>query len=363
MKKIKGNNVILGRQWLRGVVFITGLNCAFSVANAASGMAVESVLTPAPVVVDGVEDKQWALATPLKVVLNELPYEPNNGYKGLMETELEVRSLYDEEYIYFLYRWYDPTESLARFPWEKAADGSWKHLENKDSTLHENTYYEDKLSVYWDINQRGFIKKGCDKSCHMVEDGLLEGVKDTSAGRHYTLKDTETLDEWQWKGIRTNPNYQMDDGFVDNEHETNGKWGRHPDDSAGGGYYNNTNDTEFPAWVNGETKEPAPYWVMEAAKQAFVDTFQPGDRIGGVVTAPHTASRADVNAKGVWKDDHWQLEVKRKRITNYKNSARQDIQFNDLAKPYYFGVTAFDNSQINHLYHKKSIKLTFKQGS
>ena len=38
----------------------------------------------------------------------------------------------------------------------------------------------------------------------------------------------------------------------------------------------------------------------------------------------------------------------------------QDVQFSDLKKAYHFGVSVFDNSQINHIYHKGAIKLTFK---
>ncbi len=338
-------------------------SCLLTNHAIAKKLAMESVLTPTPVTIDGSIEKQWQLAEPLKILLNELPYKPNNGYEGLKETTIEVRSLYDDEYIYLLYRWYDPTKDLARFPWEKQSDGSWKHLSNKDSTLHENTYYEDKLAVYWDINERGFVKKGCDKSCHMVENGLLEGVKDTSSGRHYTKKDGETIDEWQWKGARTNPNYQLDDGFVDNEHETNGKWGRKADEKTGGGYYNNftkNSKPKMPGWTNGDIEVEDPYWVLEATKVPFKDTFKPGDRLGGIVTAPITGSRGDVTARGIWLDDHWQLEIKRKRVTNHPLSASQDVQFKDLDKTYYFGVTAFDNSQINHLYHKKSVKFTFK---
>ena len=333
-------------------------------------MQLVSIPTAHSIQVDGLQEAAWKKATPLVVKVNELPYEPNNGYDGLKETDVEIRSLYDKENIYFSLRWYDPTKSLARFPWEKNGDGSWKQLSNKDNTLHENTYYEDKLAIYWNINEKGFIKKGCDKSCHMVENGLLEGVKDDSAGRHFTRGADETIDEWHWKSVRTNPNKQMDDGYVDNEHETNKKWGRKIDSTEGGGYYNNKNDSPFPAWMNPSVLAVKPYWVFDKTKIAFEDHYKKGDRIGGVVVSPFKGSRGDVIAKGEWKDDHWQLEIKRKRVTNHEktndkvllnNGAKQDLQFAQLDKAYYFGLTVFDNSQINHIYHKKSIKLTFLQ--
>jgi len=346
---------------MKNILFFSLLILQLSVQSFAGKLTIESKLSPTPINIDGKKDQQWNAIKPLKVMLNELPYKPDNGYLGLKETEIEISSLYDNDYVYFLFRWYDPTKSLARFPWEKQANGSWAKLSNLDHTLHENTYYEDKLAIYWDINERGFIKKGCDKSCHMQEKGILEGVKDSSSGRHFTKEDGETIDEWHWKATRTNLLKQMDDGYVDNEHETNTKWGRHIDKPHGRGYYANKNNADTPAWMNGAEVAPSPDWVVDSNKVPFKDTFKAGDRVGGIVIAPFEQARADVIARGVWLDDHWQLEIKRKRITNHEYSATQDVQFDDLNKAYYFGVTAFDNSQINHLYHKKSIKLTFKQ--
>jgi len=346
---------------MKNILFLSLIFLQLSVQSFAGKLAIESKLSPSPIIIDGQKDPQWNAIKPLTVELNELPYEPDNGYQGLQETSIEISSVYDDDYVYFLFRWYDPTKSLARFPWEKQIDGSWIKLANLDHTLHENTYYEDKLAIYWDINERGFKKKGCDKSCHMQEKGMLEGVKDTSSGRHYTKNEGETIDEWHWKATRTNLLKQMDDGYVDNEHETNGKWGRHIDEPHAGGYYANDKKTAVPTWMNGAEASPSPDWVVDSTKVAFKDTFKAGDRVGGIVIAPFEQARADVIAHGVWADDYWQLEIKRKRITQHKDSSTQDVQFDNLDKAYYFGVTTFDNSQINHLYHKKSIKVTFKQ--
>ena len=74
-----------------------------------------------------VED-EWGKAPVLEVVLDNLPYEPENGYVGMKETKVKLKSMYDNEYIYFLIQYADPTESLERFPWVKQQDGSWKQL-------------------------------------------------------------------------------------------------------------------------------------------------------------------------------------------------------------------------------------------
>ncbi len=341
------------------VIFLTGV---INHRVTAKNIEVESVFLSSPVLVDGVREQAWEYAQPAWVELKELPYKPDNGYEGIKKTKVEIKSLYDEEYVYFMFRWFDPTKSLSRFPWQKNKDGSWQHLAKKDHTKHENTYYEDKFAVLWNINQKGFKKKGCDKSCHLVENGLIDGVGDTSSGRHYNKNQGETNDEWQWKSARTNPVNYMDDGFVDNEHETNKKWGRHSDFPGGGGYYVNKDkkNSEAPLWMSASEITRLENWIYDDKKIPFKDNFKAGDRVPGIIVSPLKNARADVLAKGEWKDEHWQLEVKRKRITLHENSQLQDIQFNDLNKVYYFGVTAFDNSQINHIYHKKAIKLKFK---
>ncbi|RDE25263.1 ethylbenzene dehydrogenase [Motiliproteus coralliicola] len=323
---------------------------------------LESAHTETEISIDGARDKAWDNAKPINIVVDELPYKPNNGYEGMKEAEIEMRSLHDGEYVYFLLRWEDPTLSLERYPWVKQEDGSWKRLVNKDSTGHENTFYEDKMSIFWNIKSKGFKKKGCDKSCHMPEDdGLLDGVKDTSAGRHYTSEAGETIDMWHWKAARTNANFQMDDQYVDHARQESKEWGRHSDDKTGGGYYYNLEKgRDTPVWMNKTPSAEDLYWVREALKVPFEDKgFKPGDIIGGHVTGPFEGPRADIQARGEWQDGAWIVEIKRKLVTNHENSNTQDIQFNDLDKDYYFGVTVFDNAQINHIHHTKSYKMVF----
>ncbi len=341
------------------VFFLVSFTSIFINAEAAS-LRLESFPTDKTILIDGTQESRWEQAPPLEIKVNETSYKPKNGYKGMLETVVELRSLYDQEHIYFLVRYPDPTKSLQRFPWVKQPNGKWKQLSNKDQTGHDNTYYEDKVAMIWDINQKGFTKKGCDKSCHLPEKGLLEGVKDTSAGRHFT-KAGETLDMWHWKSARTNPVGQMDDQFINSDRNESKSWGRHGDIKTGGGYTNNRNaNNTAPAFMNTQASDKHRYWVMDKAKTEFVDDFQPGDMVGGIIAAPFQGSRADLSARGEWNDGYWTLEIKRKLVTQGKKSNEQDIQFNDLGKTYRFGITVFDNSQINHLFHKKSISLAFK---
>lgn len=153
-----------------------------------------SVKTSDAPVLDGKAETAWNKAGALEVVVDKLPYEPNNGYPGMGKTKVSLRAMHDTENLYMLIEYDDPTRSLERFPWIKQADGSWKQKASKDSTKHENTYYEDKFAVLWDINARGFKKKGCNAACHMAEDGMNEGVKDTAPGRKFTARSGQTID-------------------------------------------------------------------------------------------------------------------------------------------------------------------------
>jgi hypothetical protein len=308
-------------------------------------------------------EKAWDKATALEVKLDQLPYEPSNGYDGIRETTVKIKSLYDDKNVYFYIQYADPTQSLARFPWIKQADGSWKQSKKKDSTGHDNTYYEDKVGIYWEIKARGFKKKGCAVSCHLTENGKNNGIDDTSAGRKYTNKPGESIDMWHWKSVRTGPLGMFDDQFVDDtkDPKQNKNWGRKGDTKLGGGYKNNVNEAKSgPAFMNSPYSEKDKYWVLPRTKTKFVDTFKTGDVAPGIVISPFTGSRGDIKVQSNWKDGMWTLEVKRALVTTGDKVEIQDVHFSDLNKPYYFGISVFDNSQINHVYHEGSIEMSFK---
>lgn len=321
--------------------------------------------TAAPLQIDGAIDSAWQEAAPLKVRLDQLTYEPSAGYPGIPRTDLELRSLYDDQYVYFLFRWRDPTRSQARWPWEKQQDGSWQQRSNRDSTGHENFNYEDKLSVAWNISEKGFAKKGCEQSCHIGDNGKIDDIPDTSAGRHFTAGPGQTLDVWHWKSARTNPVEHIDDQVFDHSRAENKDWGRKSDEASGGGYQDNIANGltvpssaagQTPAWMNRDPHSQDRYWILDEDKVPFVDTFKPGDLVAGVIAKAYEGSRGDIQAKGVWKDGYWTLEAKRLRVTNWPLAAQQDVQFDDPAKVHHLGVGIFDNSQINHFFHAKAIE-------
>jgi hypothetical protein len=340
-----------------GIIAMAGL-VAFGSSAFAADKTLISSKAGGPIVLDGIADKAWDGAKALTVNLDQLPYEPSNGFPGMTSTDVTIKSLYDDKNVYFLISYKDPTKSLARFPWVKQADGSWKKLANKDSTGHDNTYYEDKLAMFWNISTKGFETDGCMIACHLDEKG------DTSPGRKYTGSAAETIDMWHAKYVRTMPMGVFDDQYVDNntDPKVNAGWGRRNDTAPkGGGYKNNdTADKKGPAFMNLNATDDDQYYVIPSKKVPFVDTFKEGAVVPGIEIAPLAGGRADILARNHYENGTWTLEVMRALKTEGENVETQDVQFTDKGKSYPFGIAVFDNSQINHLYHEQPMELKFQ---
>ena len=304
----------------------------------------------------------WNKAKEFKITLSETPYKPE-GFTGIAQTKVVLQSLYDDKNLYIKMQYDDPTKSLKRFPWIKQKDGSWKQLMNKDSTGHENDYYEDKVAFLWNISDKSFNDVGCAVSCHMTTNGMNNGISDKSAGRKYTNSSDETIDIWHWKSIRTGLAFDLShDQYIDNvaDPKKNKDWGRHGDEKTSGGYQDNiTEDKQRPKYMS-KNKKSTLYYIKDEDKIPFVDTFKEGDMIPGIVVEKMTGSAADVQTSSQYENGKWTLVFKRALITNHPKSKQQDVQFSDMKKPYYFGVAVFDNTQINHMFHYGSIKLLFK---
>lgn len=346
---------------LAGLSVVVASTMLLGTSAMAADWKLESTKVSAPISMD-VSDGAWAKAKEVIVPLTETPYKPD-GYKGILKTNVSIKSLYDDKNIYLKVQYDDPTYSVDRMPWVKQADGSWKQSKLPDQTGHENGFYEDKLAMFWNINTKGFEKKGCAIACHMAKDGVNNGFPDKSPGRKYTNNPGETIDMWHWKGVRTGISFdQTHDQFVNsvNDPKVNGEWGRKGDASQSGGYKNNINEAKTaPAFMNKAPKNTDKF-IVESEKVPFVDTFKAGDTIPGLTIAPMVGSSGDIATKAVWKDAKWTMVFKRALVTTEPKDAEQDVQFNDLKKPYFFGISVFDNTAINHIFHDGSIQLNFK---
>jgi hypothetical protein len=118
--------------------------------------------------------------------------------------------------------------------------------------------------------------------------------------------------------------------------------GRHSD-PGGSPYSDNINAAKTSPNYTSAT-QPAQtnkaYWILDAEKQPFKDTYKANDEIAGIIVRPPTDDRADIKGKVVYKDGMWTLEYGRKLDTG----SQYDVQFSDLKKEYSFGTAIFDNA-------------------
>jgi hypothetical protein len=269
-------------------------------------------------------------------------------------TEVTLRAVHTSDTLYLLMQYNDSTQSYQRSPWVKQTDGSWKQLKDPDDKGGDNNkYYEDKMAMIWNINSPAFEARGCTAACHVGE-GKPYGNK-------YLPNPGEKADIWHWKSVRTGSVGQIDDQYLDATRYDKDKApeaGRKSDPKTGGGYVDNVNDTKNgPRFALKGNKPAPPYWIVDADKEPFDDSkYRAGDEVPGIIVAPFTGDRGDIAVTSVWKDGVWTLVFARKLVTN----SDVDVQFNDLKKPYAFGVAVFDNAQVRHAYSPGVLKLVFE---
>jgi Ethylbenzene dehydrogenase len=336
------------RKWtLPALLLVAGVTLEFFVGQSEAqqkNILVSKKVVAAPSM-EPVMGEAWKDAAPLtfKAI----------GGKNLQggSTEVTMRSVHTEEMVYFLVEYKDPSLSAKREPWQKQAGGSWTKLKDpNDKGGDNNLYYEDKLSLFWNISSPAFEQKGCQSACHTGEGKPY--------GNMYTPNPGEHLDNWHWKSVRTGSVGQVDDQYIDGTRYDKDKApeaGRKSDPKTGGGYTDNvSDDKKGPRLALAGNKPAPPYWILDSEKEPFDDSkYKAGDEVPGIVVAPFTGDRGDIAAKHVWKDGVWTVVIARKLVTN----SEFDVQFNDMKKEYAFGVAIFDNAQVRHAYNGGVLKM------
>jgi hypothetical protein len=339
------------RKWtVVGIVVVAGIALGLFVGQPAAqqkNILISKKAAAAPPMEPSLGDA-WKDAAPLtfKAV----------GGKNLANgsTDVTMRSLYADDTVYFLVEWKDPTLSARREPWQKQADGSWKALKDpSDKGGDNNLYYEDKLSIFWNISSPAFEQRGCMSACHTGEGKPY--------GNMYTPNASELLDNWHWKSVRTGSVGQIDDQYVDGtryDKEKTPEAGRKSDPKTGGGYASNaSDDKKGPKFGLPGNKPAPPYWILESEKEPFDDgKYKAGDEVPGIIVAPFTGDRGDISTKHAWKDGVWTVVIARKLVSK----SEFDVQFNDMKKEYAFGVAIFDNAQVRHAFNTGVLKMKFE---
>lgn len=311
--------------------------------------ALISVGADAAPTLDGVGDEPiWAEApaTAIKV----------SGGANMGATTVELKSVYAGDTVYFLLSYADPTESQQRSPWKLGDDGTWAKLKDpNDKGGDNNVYYEDKFSLMWPIGMSvpQFESVGCFSGCH-AGDGTGKPY-----GNKYFEAPGTMADLWHWKSVR-NLN-QLDDQYVDTtayDKDKSPEAGRHSDPKDGGGYVDNqTEDKKLPAFALPGNQPAPPYFILDGEKVPFDPAaYKPGDEVPGIVKSEITGDRGDIAAGWTYADGKWTIEFGRKLVTG----STYDVQFDDLAATYYFGVAVFDNAQVRHAFQNGATPLVFK---
>jgi hypothetical protein len=359
-----------------------------------------SVFTNTPPNVDGIIESLWDDVVPLKSKATvpaqlgpEKVKENFYGYGG-KSYNFSLRSMYDNQNIYFLVEWDDNTLSQDRETWYFDPTAQrWKQESrypsfNGDGVLIRDAFYEDKFAFLWNVDNSvvNWNNTTCYVTCHT---GLPAG---SGYARHYTNGANERIDMWHWKLVREGAFGTVDDQYQDNA-TPNGR--KSDPKTPGTGYSDNKQNLSI---TGTETVVSVPKYVIPGEKYYYwiaqdqvtngtaklitavdengvltysggtidpnVDTdFQrAGSRSGAkgvpsIVASKTLGNGGDISCKWVHTGSGFIMEIQRKLNTG--DDQKVDINFADLADQY-FGIGVFENAAVAHAI-KANLLLKFKK--
>lgn len=175
-----------------------------------------SLKTSAAPTIDGTIDAAWEKAAKLSI-LPQVP-DPGNGlFAGYIGNTYNgtIRSMYDDQNIYFLLEVTDPTQSVNVVPWYFNPDlnifgksTGWQKEPSSRSFdvnggLLREGFGEDKFAMLWNIDSSTskFAAQSCYASCHIftpyMDYSKNPAVYTANAnGNHYTNAANEKIDMW-----------------------------------------------------------------------------------------------------------------------------------------------------------------------
>jgi Ni,Fe-hydrogenase I cytochrome b subunit len=340
-----------------------------------------------PPVVDGNPgDAAWQRAKPAHLQLSKGENLPGG------ETEISIRGLFDDERMYLLCEWSDPTRSGKHVPLVKTADG-WKILQTAYRRADENRFYEDKLALMLaPANRLAAIA-----SVHLGH-RPLSGQPGSLGGRglHYTT-DGGILDVWHWKSVRNDFQHQADDNFFGPPLPAPEETPRERDPDSGAwlprytagyrkdppgtfsGYEMNweyfdeagTLPLRLPddvrdvadlqgAGLSPDRSDTGQWWIELNDTRPYAagrDDLPVGTVLPSVLPVGQlTGDRGDISARGRWAHGHWSLEMSRRLDTG----SDKDVPIRDGTLLW---VAVFDHSQTHHAYHLRPLRIRLGAGS
>ncbi len=203
-------------------------------------------ITLAPTI-DGVIDESWAKASKLEITPT-VP-DPGNGlFAGYIGDKYldTLRSMYDDQYIYFLAEYVDKDQNQKVAPWffnpttqlwTKESSGN---VYDANGVLTRQGFGEDKMAMLWNIDNSTpkFITQTCYASCHVFTpyydystvgtlvakvgktalDSLVTNPtfkSNAGSGNHYTNGPNEKIDMWWMQPSKGLSYGKMDDNYQD----------------------------------------------------------------------------------------------------------------------------------------------------
>lgn len=198
-------------------------------AIVANGTDLFSKLTGSAPTIDGTVDAAWDDAPKLNFTA-PMP-DPGNGmfagYQGISFAGT-LRSMYDNQFIYFLAEIPDADKNHKASPWyfdpatqRWAKEPGARTLDASGNLLREG-YGKDQFAMLWNIDNSTpkFITQSCYASCHLFTPYLDYSVtpavmKPNSSGNHYTNAQSEKIDQWWAHPERGLAFGYMDDNYQD----------------------------------------------------------------------------------------------------------------------------------------------------
>lgn len=181
----------------------------------------------------------------------------------------------------------------------------------------ETKNIEHKTFV-WDNKKKKYITSGKREDVFVIK----WNMEDKKADISLSANEPYSADIWFWKANRTNPK-----GYADDKIQ----------------YYNSIKSKKSKALFS---KNGDVFFLTrkgdrgQSSYKLNIYFKYIKDTMDSFSYRTPTGSRADIKAKGIYKDGYWNIEFLRKLDT--KNSA-DDLIF-DTSKKYYFGVSRFEIS-------------------
>ena len=244
------------------------------IGDASCAESLIAVKSDEQFVVDGMEQEDmWSKAKPIVV------------HDQIAKIDITAKALYNEQDIFILVRFPDPDESRTHKSWV------WN---NSQQVYEMGTDREDIFIVKWFME---FVPQGL---------SLFAGKP-------------HKADVWYWKANRTDPMGYADDKIqcLGSVHER-----RATKITA-------SDATELYLVRKGDQGD--------AAYNSILVVDYKSDREPRFENIPPTGSRADVKAKGIWRDGEWTIEFKRALNTGHADDLALEVN-----KVYTLGLSRFE---------------------